>query len=249
MLTLKQLLALLPIADERRAGYDRALFPHWIDADGDGCNTRQEVLIEEAVIAPAIATGCSLTGGTWRSLYDGAVITSAAGLQIDHLVALAEAWDSGASAWTTARREQFANDLGVSWTLIAVSASSNQSKSDKDPADWIPPDPDARCPFVSAWIAVKARWTLSVDQREENALANLVEGCPERMPLLLVPVAEPTPAPTTTGGCSPAYPTVCIPPPPPDLDCADIAFRRFTVLVPDPHHFDGNHDGVGCESG
>ena len=58
----------------------------------------------------------------------------------------------------------------------------------------------------------------------------------------------PSPASPGTGtGCDPAYPTVCIPPPPPDLDCKDITFRRFTVLPPDPHRFDGNHDGVGCE--
>jgi hypothetical protein len=53
---------------------------------------------------------------------------------------------------------------------------------------------------------------------------------------------------TTGTGCDPAYPTVCIPPPPPDLDCKDITFRRFTVLPPDPHRFDGDHDGIGCES-
>jgi hypothetical protein len=248
-LTLKQLLALLPIADEQRAGYDRVLFPHWIDADGDGCNTRQEVLIEEAVVAPAVGTGCSLTGGTWRSLYDGVLVMNAADLDIDHLVALAEAWDSGASAWSTARRELFANDLDVSWALIAVSASSNRSKSDQDPADWVPPDPRARCQFVSAWIAVKARWALAVDQREEKALADLIIGCADRMPLVPMPATEPTAAPSTSGECSPAYPTVCIPPPPPDLDCADVTYRRFTVLAPDPHNFDGDHDGIGCEGG
>jgi endonuclease YncB( thermonuclease family) len=62
-----------------------------------------------------------------------------------------------------------------------------------------------------------------------------------------------TPQPTAAGsagedGCDPAYPTVCIPPPPPDLDCADITDRNFEVLPPDPHHFDGDHDGIGCEA-
>jgi len=64
-----------------------------------------------------------------------------------------------------------------------------------------------------------------------------------------VPTATYKPAATQgPGNCSPAYPTVCIPPPPPDLDCGDISYRRFTVLPPDPHNFDGDHDGVGCES-
>ena len=202
------------------------------------------------MIAPTVSASCSLSGGTWRSLYDGLVLTNASDLQIDHLVALAEAWDSGAYAWSTGRRELFANDLDVSWALIAVSAASNQSKSDKDPADWVPPDSEALCPYVSAWIAVKARWALSVDQREETALASLILGCRgARMPLVPMPGAEPTTMPAAAGECSPAYPTVCIPPPPPDLNCADITFRRFSVLPPDPHHFDGDHDGIGCEGG
>lgn len=61
-------------------------------------------------------------------------------------------------------------------------------------------------------------------------------------------LATATPVPTTTGNCDPSYPTVCIPPPPPDLDCGDITYRNFTVLPPDPHRFDGDHDGIGCES-
>ena len=248
--TLGELLALLRVTPENRTGYQRDLFPHWIDADGDGCNTRKEVLIEEALVAPTIGPSCALAGGRWKSLYDGLVLTNAANLQIDHLVALAEAWDSGASAWTTSRRTLFANDLDVPWELIAVSGTSNEAKADSDPADWLPSNPDALCPFVSAYIAVKARWGLSVDQREESALAALILKCPDaRMPLVPAPTAGPTPMPAATGNCDPAYPTVCIPPPPPDLDCADIAFRRFTVLPPDPHHFDGDHNGIGCESG
>jgi micrococcal nuclease len=70
-----------------------------------------------------------------------------------------------------------------------------------------------------------------------------------------LPTNTPRPLPTVTsappaqsGDCEPAYPTVCIPPPPPDLDCGDISYRRFQVLPPDPHRFDGDHDGIGCES-
>jgi hypothetical protein len=250
-LTLQQLLDLVHTAPEDRTGYDRSLFRHWIDADGDGCDTRREVLIAEAVVAPTVGGGCSLIGGRWVSLYDGLVLTDASQLQIDHVVALAEAWDSGASAWTPDRRMRFANDLDVSWSLIAVSGASNQSKSDNDPADWLPPNPDDICPFVSAWIAIKVRWDLSVDQRERNALSGLADNCPgSRMPFAPVPAAgEGTPPPLASGvNCSPAYPTVCIPPPPPDLDCGDIPYRRFTVLPPDPHHFDGDHDGIGCQS-
>jgi hypothetical protein len=223
--TLVQLLGLLTTAPENRTGYDRSLFRHWIDADGNGCDTRREVLIAEAVVPPTIGGGCALSGGRWVSLYDGLVFTDASQLQIDHVVALAEAWDSGASAWSADRRMRFANDLDVSWALIAVSAASNQSKSDKDPADWLPPDPNDLCPFISAWIAIKVRWQLSVDPRERDALTGLVADCPaSKMPFAPVPPAAYA-TPTATGGganCSPAY--------------------------PDPHHFDGNHNGIGCES-
>lgn len=249
-LTLIQLLNVLPVAPEDRTGYDRSLFRHWIDADGDGCDTRREVLIAEAVVAPTVGGGCSLVGGEWISAYDGEVLTDASQLQIDHVVALAEAWDSGASVWTADRRMRFANDLDVSWALIAVSGSSNQSKSDKDPADWLPPNAGDICPFVSAWIAIKVRWQLAVDPRERDALTGLVGKCPaSRMPYEPVPAPVEGSATPPQGGpdCSPAYPTVCIPPPPPDLDCGDVPYRRFEVLPPDPHHFDGNHNGIGCE--
>jgi len=183
--TLEQLLAMLATVPERRVGYDRSLFKHWVDADGDGCDTRREVLIDEAVVPPTVGGGCSLFGGSWLSLYDGLTFSDPIGMDIDHVVALGEAWDSGAYAWTPERRERFANDLDVSWALIAVSAGSNRSKSDKDPADWLPPFATDRCPFVSAWIAVKVRWELAVDDRERIALASLAVECPEaRMPIV-----------------------------------------------------------------
>ena len=94
----------LPVATEIRTGYDRDLFPHWTDADGDGCNTRYEVLIAEATTRPSIGSGCTLSGGRWYSYYDNATWTLPADLDIDHFVPLAEAWDSGARTWTTTQR-------------------------------------------------------------------------------------------------------------------------------------------------
>lgn len=176
--TLAGLVEQLPQAPEHRDGYSRALFVHWIDADGDGCDTRREVLIAEALDPPNVGPGCRLTGGRWISLYDGLVVTDASDLDIDHVVALAEAWDSGAYAWTPQRRKAFANDLGVPWALIAVSAASNRSKGDRDPADWLPPLAAARCRFVVDWVAVKVRWQLTVDTAERQALLGLASECP-----------------------------------------------------------------------
>ena len=132
-MSVTDLLTTLKVAPEHRVGYDRDLFPHWIDADGDGCNTRYEVLLDEAVVAPTISGSCDLTGGTWLSPYDGVTLNGASQVQIDHLVPLAEAWYSGAFAWTTERRQALANDLGVPWTLVGVSGKTNEAKGSSDP--------------------------------------------------------------------------------------------------------------------
>lgn len=96
----RSLLEALPVKDETRAGYQREAFKHWVDADKDGCSTRAEVLLEEAVEAPDIAGRCTLVGGTWYSPYDDTYIHGARGSDIDHRVPLAEAHDSGAGEWT-----------------------------------------------------------------------------------------------------------------------------------------------------
>lgn len=184
--TVAGLLALLPIAPEDRTGYSRALFRHWIDADGNGCNTRKEVLTAEAVVALTIGPGCALSDGHWFSAYDGVTFTDPSGLDIDHMVPLAEAWDSGAYGWDAARRQAFANDLGVPWALIAVSAASNRSKGDKDPAEWLPPRAAFVCQYVDDWLAVKARWGLSLDPAEEEAIVGHSECSDTEVTVILV---------------------------------------------------------------
>jgi hypothetical protein len=176
---LSGLLAELTVTPEHRAGYDRDLFPLWIDADHDGCNTRYEVLIADAVTPPTISGTCHLTGGTWFSTYDGKTLDGAGQVEIDHVVALAEAWYSGAWAWTTSRREQFANDLGIPYALVPSSHSSNQSKGSDDPAEWVPPRSADVCPYVSSWIEIKVRWDLTIDQAEHDALQRHLSECPD----------------------------------------------------------------------
>jgi hypothetical protein len=249
--TAVQLLARLPDAAERPAGYDRALFVLWIDADQDGCNTRQEVLIAESRTTARTGTGCTVSG-SWRSAYDGLTTTNASTFDIDHVVPLKEAWDSGAYGWTAARRQSYANDLGDSRSLRAVSATSNRSKSDKDPAQWLPPLKSFRCTYATEWVVVKVRWRLTVDTLERTALRRALDSCPIRTTSVVVqPVAAtPTPSPTAAspaGACDPNYAGYCVPIVPYDLDCADIG-HRVTVIGIDIHHFDGDGDGIGCES-
>jgi hypothetical protein len=167
----------LPVATENRTGYDRDLFPHWIDADGDRCNTRYEVLIAEATTKPTVSSSCALSGGRWYSYYDGAYWTNPADLDVDHFVPLAEAWDSGARTWPTSRRQAFANDLGDARQLAAVTDNVNQAKGDKDVAEWLPPSSSVRCRYISEWVAVKKRWRLSIDSAEKTALTNNAASC------------------------------------------------------------------------
>ncbi|MGW0538147.1 HNH endonuclease family protein [Streptomyces sp. NPDC003032] len=176
-MTLKQAVAALPTAAEKREGYQRSRFQHWTDEDRDGCDTREEVLIAESRTAPTIGPGCKVTAGEWFSYYDGQTLTQPRGLDIDHMVPLAEAWDSGASTWSTLRRKAYANDLGDERSLVAVTARSNRSKSDQDPAEWQPPLADARCTYTAHWVATKLRWGLSVDKAERKALQGLAAGC------------------------------------------------------------------------
>jgi hypothetical protein len=170
-------IASLPVATEVRTGYDRSLFPHWIDADGDGCNTRNEVLIAEAVSPPSIGSGCSLSGGRWYSYYNNAYYTLTSDLDIDHMVPLAEAWDSGARNWTTSLRQAFANDLGDSRSLVAVKDTVNQAKGDKDPAEWMPSYSGATCRYLREWVVVKIRWHLTVNSGEKSALTSISGSC------------------------------------------------------------------------
>ncbi|MEV8547639.1 HNH endonuclease family protein [Streptomyces sp. NPDC051572] len=185
-LPVRDALAALTVQSENRAGYERSKFKHWTDADRDGCNTRMEVLKAEAVTAPVQGPNCVLTGGSWYSPYDDRYLDSASKLDVDHLVPLAEAWDSGASQWTAKERELYANDLDDARDLIAVSAASNRSKADKDPGEWLPPYTGYRCQYDTHWIADKLRWGLSVDATERDALTQQLAGCPDR-PITVAP--------------------------------------------------------------
>ncbi|WP_225995124.1 HNH endonuclease family protein [Streptomyces arboris] len=176
-LPLVEAIGSIPVAEEKRTGYERDSFRHWVDEDGDSCTTRAEVLLAEAVTAPEQGARCSLSGGSWLSYYDEVEVTDAKKLDIDHMVPLAEAWDSGAHAWTPERREAYANDLGADRSLVAVTAKTNRSKADRDPAQWMPPAESATCTYLVDWTATKLRWALAMDDAEKTALLNLAEPC------------------------------------------------------------------------
>lgn len=160
--------------------------PAWYDVDGNGCNQRDDVLLRDAVpgttrIQRQGACDHDVLAGTWTDPYTGARLTftdlkdqsQAQALQIDHVVALAEAWVSGASSWSDRRRLRFANDLDG---LVASSGPVNASKGASDPAAWRPKKA-YQCSYASRWIQVKHRWGLAVDDSESRALAEMLGTC------------------------------------------------------------------------
>jgi hypothetical protein len=170
----------LKVSDEVRTGYVRTKFKHWITvsrAGQVGCDSRKSVIIDEALVKPTIGKGCALTGGKWLSIYDNVEVTDAGKLDVDHMVPLAEAWDSGASSWTDLKRQQYANDMTDPRHLIAVTGASNRSKSDQDPADWIPTNKAYLCEYIANWVSIKVRWGLSIDTKEKTALISDLSGC------------------------------------------------------------------------
>ncbi|GAB3644886.1 proprotein convertase P-domain-containing protein [Glycomyces tarimensis] len=159
--------ALTVAAESHNSSYDRDLFPHWSSVGG-GCTARQHVLSRDGV---DVQTGsdCQPDSGRWQSDFDNTWTTSVSNATIDHVVALGEAWGSGAWAWSTAQREAFANDVDAPQLWIATS-SVNSSKGAYDPAQWMPPNSSVRCDYVKAWIHVKYLYALTADPAEKSAL-------------------------------------------------------------------------------
>lgn len=167
------LLNKLPVGSKRSAGYDRDKFNLWTTVPGKGCDTGDWVLYRQSWPRQ---TRCGAETGHWFSAYDGRLLTRASQADIDHMVPLAEAWASGGNAWRPRQREAYANDL-YPRSLIAVSLSSNRSKGDSDPAEWLPPRRAYICRYLTDWVAVKYRWRLTVDSAEKQTITRRFRSC------------------------------------------------------------------------
>lgn len=170
------LLAQLPVRAAHYGGYQRSKFTLWTEHP-DGCNTRYQVLIRDAVVKPVVEAGCYLAHGKWVSPYDGFTTTDPTKLQIDHVVPLAAAWGAGAYRWSSDTRKRFANDLGTTYDLIAVSSHSNESKGDDGPDQYLPPKASFDCRYMADYTAVLWRWHLSVDPPEKSFLSHHLARC------------------------------------------------------------------------
>jgi Protein of unknown function (DUF1524) len=167
-----------------KTGYSREQFgPAWADVDRNGCDTRNDILNRDLTAKqwrPG-THGCVVIAGLLADPYTGTSIpfakADASAVQIDHVVALSDAWQKGAASWSAARRLAFANDP---LNLLAVDGPSNERKSDGDTATWLPPNKSYRCRFVARQVAVKAKWDLWVTAAERDAIVRVLAKCPEQ---------------------------------------------------------------------
>ncbi|MGY1662167.1 DUF1524 domain-containing protein [Geodermatophilus sp. SYSU D00705] len=215
-------------------GYERDRFGDgWVDVDRNGCDTRNDVLARD--LTGETTRNCVVLTGTLADPYSGRTIEFRRGqdtsddVQIDHVVALSDAWQKGAQGWDPARRTAFANDP---LNLLAVDGPLNMQKGDGDAATWLPPDRSYRCAYVARQVAVKSGYGLWVTRAERNAAATVLSDCP----------AEPLP------GGDPAATS------PAEVGYADCGAVRAAGAAPirrgEPgwrDAFDGDGDGVGCE--
>lgn len=169
-----------------QTGYSREEFGQsWRDLDRNGCDQRNDVLRRDLTYftLKAGTHGCLVLTGTLESPYTGRTIQFVRGVatsrevQIDHIVALSDAWQKGAQKLSTARREEFANDF---LELRAVDGHSNGSKGDGDAATWLPPRKSFRCGYVARQIAVKKKYRLWVTRAERDSMVRVLLACPDQ---------------------------------------------------------------------
>lgn len=156
--------------------YNRKDWPHWIDADGDCQNTRQEMLIASSRVPVKFknARHCTVVSGKWFGVYTGKTFTKASDVDIDHIVPLAHAHRHGADKWTRDQRRTFANDFE---NLVVVDDAANQSKSDQAPHEWLPPRKQYWCEYGKRWTHIKEKYRLWFSSRELETLGMLAETC------------------------------------------------------------------------
>jgi hypothetical protein len=156
--------------------YDRAAFMSgWTDASGSGCDTRQDLMVE--AFDGAEVDGCDVVAGTGEavSLYDNVTMTDPSEADAEHVVALADMWESGAWQWDDEARSTAAQDPT---NLIAVTASSNRSKGSLGPDEWSPPaGGEAVCVYADIYVTVKATYELTVTSAQHDALVGMLDGC------------------------------------------------------------------------
>ncbi len=169
-----------------KTGYSRAMFGQaWADVDRNGCDTRNDILardLQHVVFKPA-THDCVVLSGDYFEPYTGSHVffqrgqTTSNAVEVDHVVALGNAWQTGAQDMDVATRLRYANDPLV---LLAVDGPANQQKGDGDTATWLPPDKSFRCAYVARQVAIKAKYHLWITPPEKDAMARVIGACPDQ---------------------------------------------------------------------
>ena len=238
-------------------GYARERFGQaWLDADRNGCDTRNDMLRRD-LVAKVMDGGCVVLKGTLHDPYSGATIRFVRGdgdeVDIDHVVALGNAWVSGAAAWDVKKRAALGNDP---LNLLAVDAGLNRQKQDGDAATWLPPLRSYRCTYVARIVAVKKKYALSIAPAEHDAIARTLSTCPGQ-PLPVDKWRSPTRVdhditdPGATPTAAPPRGFVSHSGPVSYANCTAVrAAGAAPIRRGDPgyaRHLDRDGDGVGCE--
>lgn len=176
--TLDPAFAEAPI-EEPMPDYDRKLWKHWVDADKDCQDTRQEVLIRdsEEPVTYKEERECKVATGKWTCPYTGTVITDPSKVDVDHMVALKDAHESGGWGWPKDQRQGFANDLDGPVHLRATSQFGNRSKGAKGPDEWLPPLESYRCQYIMDWVGVKEGYELGMGEGEYAVITYMLHIC------------------------------------------------------------------------
>ncbi|RZS89889.1 excalibur calcium-binding domain-containing protein [Motilibacter rhizosphaerae] len=226
--------------------YSRSQFgPAWADVDRNGCDTRNDILKRDlkTVTFRAGTRNCVVLTGTLTDPYTGKQLAflkaRASAVQIDHVVALGDAWQTGGQQWDASRRLTFANDP---LNLLAVSEAANEAKGDKDAASWLPPSKPFRCSYVARQVAVKAKYGLWMTAAEKAASARVLANCSGQTlprggvglprPVVSTPAVVPGPVVNPTPTLPPQpVPPVYVPPQPAQTTEAP---APVVVVVPPP---------------
>ncbi|TPF85362.1 hypothetical protein BW13_11245 [Bifidobacterium sp. UTCIF-37] len=210
----------LTINDTLASGYDRDLFGEaWADVDGNDCDTRDDILARDLTDVVR-KDACKVASGTLHDPYTGTTIAFTrggdsdhdGGIQIDHVVALSNAWKSGANTWTDAQRLSYANDPYV---LLAVDDQANEDKRDHSADKWLPANTAYQCSYVARQIGIKSKYKLNVTNAEYRAMRNVLDTCPAQTvpagvgaPVSPAPKPTPAPSPSPSPAPQPQQPAV-----------------------------------------
>lgn len=165
-----------------KTGYERDNFGSaWADTDSNSCDTRDDILKRDLKDVKFKDGDCEVASGELNpDPYTGKEVTFTRGhskVDVDHLVALSDAWQKGAQKWDASKRIALANDP---LNLLAVDSATNRSKGDGDTATWLPPNKSYRCTYVAGQVAVKKKYGLWVTEAEKAAMKRVLSGCPDQ---------------------------------------------------------------------